>query len=479
MDVSQIMFNTIIATSLVPMMQGIAKAVTESIQFIFTYLFSFARKKYTQMNIATVKHITTLMISNNNIYWDNDGSTANFVVIKSIIHFIDLKGISCSSVDYKNYGHNLYSQPVDTVTFKRFNIKFAEEVISGENKQTKKIVSVTISSTESPESIDRFIRKCYKIYLKFTEVKEEEAYYMYMQIPTLKSCNVFKCYAITNATTFNDIFFPEKKRLISIMDKFIDGRLTKLNLLLHGVPGCGKTSVIKAMASYYRADIICVKLSCMSSDIEILDALHANGLQCDNSNDNNTTNRSSPSSRRIYVFEEIDTECEEVLSRKDKLTTDNVLVNKIMGSLTASTDKSTTAVSAGEASFNVETLKKSILNKMYMRGLTLGGILNALDGVLEFNSILIMTSNHPEKLDEALIRDGRITMKIELKHVDNDAARSILSKYFPDADDIDNIAVPSGVVTPAQLDGIAKHADTFEEAREGLNQLLAGHTIAL
>ena len=45
--------------------------------------------------------------------------------------------------------------------------------------------------------------------------------------------------------------------------------------------------------------------------------------------------------------------------------------------------------------------------------LDLAGLLNVLDGVVDSpNRIVIMTTNHPEKLDPALIRPGRINRQI-------------------------------------------------------------------
>ena len=47
--------------------------------------------------------------------------------------------------------------------------------------------------------------------------------------------------------------------------------------------------------------------------------------------------------------------------------------------------------------------------------LDLSGLLNVLDGVVDTpNRILVMTTNHPEKLDPALIRPGRIDKKLLL-----------------------------------------------------------------
>lgn len=43
------------------------------------------------------------------------------------------------------------------------------------------------------------------------------------------------------------------------------------------------------------------------------------------------------------------------------------------------------------------------------KGISLSGLLNIIDGVASHEGrVLIMTTNHPEKLDEALIRPGRV-----------------------------------------------------------------------
>merc|ERR1712196_386209 len=50
--------------------------------------------------------------------------------------------------------------------------------------------------------------------------------------------------------------------------------------------------------------------------------------------------------------------------------------------------------------------------------LDLAGILNVLDGVVDSpQRIVIMTTNHPEKLDPALIRPGRINKIINLGYM--------------------------------------------------------------
>lgn len=62
---------------------------------------------------------------------------------------------------------------------------------------------------------------------------------------------------------------------------------------------------------------------------------------------------------------------------------------------------------------------------------TLSGLLNILDGVAsQEDRVLIMTTNHIDKLDAALIRPGRIDKKVEFGLADKDAAAQIYRYIF-------------------------------------------------
>ncbi|KAH7186505.1 P-loop containing nucleoside triphosphate hydrolase protein [Fusarium oxysporum] len=55
---------------------------------------------------------------------------------------------------------------------------------------------------------------------------------------------------------------------------------------------------------------------------------------------------------------------------------------------------------------------------------TLSGLLNVLDGVAsQGDRVLVMTTNHPKKLDQALTRPGRIDRKIEFQLADRGIAK--------------------------------------------------------
>jgi chaperone BCS1 len=68
------------------------------------------------------------------------------------------------------------------------------------------------------------------------------------------------------------------------------------------------------------------------------------------------------------------------------------------------------------------------------RSVTFSGLLNALDGVRsQEGRILMMTTNHREKLDPALLRPGRADMHVELNYASEKQMRGLFKKFFPDS----------------------------------------------
>lgn len=65
--------------------------------------------------------------------------------------------------------------------------------------------------------------------------------------------------------------------------------------------------------------------------------------------------------------------------------------------------------------------------------LSFSGFLNALDGVAtQEGTVLVMTTNHVEHLDPALVRAGRIDERVELGHADEDQLRRLYLKFDND-----------------------------------------------
>lgn len=68
--------------------------------------------------------------------------------------------------------------------------------------------------------------------------------------------------------------------------------------------------------------------------------------------------------------------------------------------------------------------------------ITFSGLLNALDGVrAQEGRIIVMTTNHREKLDAALMRPGRCDLQVELYNASAMQMYKMFKKFFPDCSD--------------------------------------------
>jgi chaperone BCS1 len=66
-------------------------------------------------------------------------------------------------------------------------------------------------------------------------------------------------------------------------------------------------------------------------------------------------------------------------------------------------------------------------------GITLSGLLNVLDGFHAPTGVLfVMTTNHVEKLDQALLRPGRIDYKLYLGKASDHQKMELYRRFFPD-----------------------------------------------
>ena len=109
--------------------------------------------------------------------------------------------------------------------------------------------------------------------------------------------------------------------------------------------------------------------------------------------------------------------------------------------------------------------------------LTLSGLLNVLDGIQDSpGRIVVMTTNHREHLDPALIRPGRVTMDIRMGGISAEHAELMALKYFPGAgrDRIDCLAAfaRERVLTPASLETLCGSKASIDEVVSALGDSL-------
>lgn len=215
--------------------------------------------------------------------------------------------------------------------------------------------------------------------------------------------------------TFDNMFFGEKERLIQALNNFENkkDRYTRLGiphtlgLMFHGEPGTGKTSAIKAIAKYTNRHIIMLPMKLINNINKLKSILFSDTIN----------EIFIPMNKRIYVFEEID--CSQwaniVKTRAlentntQQSTNDNEalkLVTKVIQSVAPSDTKD---------SFDI----------------TLGDFLEILDGIIEIpGRMIIMTSNHPDRIDPALLRPGRIDINIQFKKMTRRDIASLFKLWF-------------------------------------------------
>lgn len=67
----------------------------------------------------------------------------------------------------------------------------------------------------------------------------------------------------------------------------------------------------------------------------------------------------------------------------------------------------------------------------YQNGVTFSGLLNALDGVASAEEcITFMTTNHPERLDPALLRPGRVDYKVMVNNATESQVRRMFMRFY-------------------------------------------------
>ncbi|XP_049353144.1 AAA-ATPase At3g50940-like [Solanum verrucosum] len=183
--------------------------------------------------------------------------------------------------------------------------------------------------------------------------------------------------------TFDTLAMDEKVKtaLIDDLGSFIKGKeyysrigkAWKRGYLLYGPPGTGKSSLIAAMANHLNYDIYDLDLTQVHSNSNLRSLLL--GM----------------SGRSILVIEDID------------------------------------------CSINLENREKNDEKENKHNRVTLSGILNFLDGIWSCcgeERIIVVTTNHIDKLDAALLRPGRMDMHINMSYCKSSAFKQLVFNYL-------------------------------------------------
>ena len=275
--------------------------------------------------------------------------------------------------------------------------------------KTKKISVSLMSSTKDAKELMSFVDDLTTAYLANCRRAKHDKLYIY-RLRT-RSGDDGGAYwhevHFKSTRTFNNIYFPGKKELLEKLAFFRDneewykehGLPWTLGIGLHGRPGTGKTSFVKALTNYFRRHVIELPLSVINGEEQFFEAYFETGYDRKDKADLDWVDK-------IVAFEDVDAQSE--LVRRDKKV-----------------DVPWVPIKDKDGQIILQAPEKP------QQPLSLACILNTIDGIRENHGrIMVLSSNHYGELDPALTRAGRIDIEISMGNADIDILDEIHEEHF-------------------------------------------------
>ncbi len=247
--------------------------------------------------------------------------------------------------------------------------------------------------------------------------------------PYGKNIPVFTKSKFASNRTLNNVYLRQIDELKQRVEFFMrrrdwydsKGIPHTLGIVMYGVPGCGKTSTIKGIGNETKRHIFNIALSEIKTKEALKDLFYNEQVQV--LTDSKTEVLNIPLKHRLYVIEDIDAMNSVVIKRSEE-----EIQKEKEHKLRIEAEMELIKQTQGEA-----------ISRSMMKGKTdedkdkldLATLLNVLDGVRETpGRIIILSTNYPERLDEALLRPGRFDMMVEFEKHSCEVLKLHLEKHY-------------------------------------------------
>ena len=268
-----------------------------------------------------------------------------------------------------------------------------------------------------------------------------------------KKLNDLNILAITweSSINFDNSYFRDMEETIKKIDFFLNNKQWyiekgipyNLGIMLYGEPGCGKTRFIKQLANHTKRHLIDIKMNDYTTQQDLYNIMCREEIG---------ENYIIPIDKRILILEDIDAMGKCVKSR-DLVETDKEL------------EKTSLFNTLNNA--NGGGLLASQCLRQTDNANTLSAMLNIFDGINESSGrIMVITTNKPDILDPALVRPGRIDIKICFDKCNLYDIKNLINKFWGTYITEDDILPEIDMMyTSAWIYSIFRNSDNFNKIK--------------
>jgi hypothetical protein len=402
------------------------KYIVQQIPIIIEFIKNSLKKKVENRMVDVLNNISVDITSNIIFERDYDSRSENHELTDSLID------LCCNLDNVKNLTHKeffLFSPKEEFLIEKEIYGKLVNLNYNAKGS----IMSISFKIYSKTLSLSKLRKWCDSVLYKYKEQKQcgiMTYKYYFNEIPNMPGTCFNQTKFITNKTLdnlFGENIENSKKRLdmfLNNKDWYVEkGIPYSLGFILYGDPGCGKTSFIKAVANVSNRHIFNIQLTKKTTVKELNDLFYNNTINV--SEKGTYIKLDIPVSNRLYILEDVDCLTDIVLARK-------YIENR-------------------DTNVDYEKKKAEKVKRENSEELaTLSHLLNVLDGVLETDGrMIIMTTNHIDKIDGALKRPGRFDSIIKFEKMSAYALDKMISHFYSNEVKIDTTEF-SGCFTPAE-----------------------------